>query len=361
MSRLKGKFLEDNSVDGSKIRLLSGQALRSRNAGDTADIDLLRAGATDILEILRETSMEGNKITNLADPSAPQDAVNLQTLEAYIEGVRDPKDAARVHADPSALPANTYDNGTGGVGATLTADANGALPSIDGVALAVGDRVFVSQGTVEQGIYEVTDLGSVGTPWILTRATDADGSPAGEFTQGMLVPIAQGTDYGGQGYLLATPDPITIGTTALTFVQFGESVIAGFGLNKVGKTLSVDIGGGLEADGNAVKVAVDDNLVTGSTKIDGSGNVAARKSEKEPKVYDALAFSNQYFDLARIATTDSLKVFPCGGPAQVEGTDYTVSYTGGTGGKTRVTLLGDLLTIPEIGDTIEFHYETLDY
>jgi len=36
-------------------------------------------------------------------------------------------------ATTAALPAATYNNGTGGVGATLTATANGALPAIDGV------------------------------------------------------------------------------------------------------------------------------------------------------------------------------------------------------------------------------------
>ena len=49
-----------------------------------------------------------------------------------------------VAARDTALPASTYDNGSNGVGATLTADANGALPTIDGVTLSAGDRVLIA-------------------------------------------------------------------------------------------------------------------------------------------------------------------------------------------------------------------------
>lgn len=76
-------------------------------------------------------------------------------------------------ATTAALAACTP-SGTG-PGKTLTANANGAL-SIDGVAVATGDRVLVKNqvSTSDNGIYVVTQPGSGGTPFILTRATDMD-------------------------------------------------------------------------------------------------------------------------------------------------------------------------------------------
>lgn len=75
-----------------------------------------------------------------------------------------------------ALPANTYDNGVLGVGATLTGNVNGALPSIDGVSLIVGESLLVSEetSTENNGIYVITDLGDVSNPYVLTRSTEMD-------------------------------------------------------------------------------------------------------------------------------------------------------------------------------------------
>lgn len=60
-------------------------------------------------------------------------------------------------------------------GQTLTKNGNGALsaePCMIGTVLSVGDRLLVA--ATNPGIWIVTDLGSAGTPWVLTRATDAD-------------------------------------------------------------------------------------------------------------------------------------------------------------------------------------------
>lgn len=168
MSRLLGKFVQDSTITDLQIRLRNNLALRARNAGDTADISILKISPTDILEILREMDMGSNKITNLAEGTALTDAVNLGQVQALVNGLTDPKDAARV-ATIAALPAVTYDNGVDGTGATLTADANGALPSIDGVALSVGNRLLVKNqvSALENGIYVVSQLGDAGNPFIL--------------------------------------------------------------------------------------------------------------------------------------------------------------------------------------------------
>jgi len=68
-----------------------------------------------------------------------------------------------------------YDNGTGGVGATLIRTGNGALPNIDGVNLNVGDDFAYNHGNqIYRGIYKVTVKGSASEPYVATRRDDSD-------------------------------------------------------------------------------------------------------------------------------------------------------------------------------------------
>lgn len=123
-----------------------------------------------------------------------------------------------VDASTTGVLTNTpaYNNGTGGVGATLTAGSNGALPNQDGVALVVGDRLLVQNqvAALQNGIYEVTDLGSGGTPYILTRVVDYD-------TTGEVYPsqvnVQNGTLYSGRYFLQQTVNPV-IGTNSIVYL-----------------------------------------------------------------------------------------------------------------------------------------------
>jgi hypothetical protein len=371
MSKLITKFIEDNAVNDVKMRLQNNGALRARNAGDTADIEILKVDASDILQILREMSMGGSKIVNLADPTAGTDAANKQYVDSVVAGLSDPKDAARL-ATTAALPASTYNNGTAGVGATLTADANGALPAQDGVSVALGDRLLVKNqaSALENGIYEVTQLGDAGTPWILTRTDDADnsGSDATLVTRGMYVPIAEGSENGSLGFILTSSssggDPkgaLVLGTDALNFAQMGEVIQAGQGLTKSGQTISVDAGDGLGFSGNQLVVLTDDaSLVTGTTKMVG-GILTGRRTFEESFTLAALDITNGYLDLSKIACDQSIIFQPRFGIKQKDTVDFTVSYLGGTGGKTRITFIGDLASILEAGDVIDIAFESLDF
>ncbi|WP_270818114.1 phage tail fiber protein [Aeromonas sp. Y318-3] len=111
--------------------------------------------------------------------------------------------------------AATYANGSAGVGATLTATANGAL-SIDGVACQAGYRVLVKNQTssAQNGIYAVTNPGSATTPWVLTRVADADTTSR---LAGAVVTVDQGT---ANGSLLFTNDwkkTSTVGTNGMNW------------------------------------------------------------------------------------------------------------------------------------------------
>jgi len=183
--------------------------------------------------------MGGNRVTKIGTPSQATDA----TTKAYVDSVKqalDIKDSVRV-ATTAALTA-TYNNGTGGVGATLTADANGAV-SIDSVSLSSGDRVLVKNQSdaSENGIYSVTTVGDVSNPFVLTRTIDADSSS--EVTGGMFTFVEEGTNADAGFVLSNITGSATIGTDNLTMTQFSGagSVTAGDGLAKSGNTLSVNV------------------------------------------------------------------------------------------------------------------------
>lgn len=106
---------------------------------------------------------------------------------------------------------------------TITANANGALANVDGVAMVVGDRLLLKDGAAgaDNGIWEVTQLGSAGDPFILDRTSDADTSQ--KVSSGEIVPVSEGTSNADQLFMLVTNDPIVLNTTALVFVKLSSA------------------------------------------------------------------------------------------------------------------------------------------
>ena len=150
-------------------------------------------------------------------------------------------------ATAAALSACTYANGTLGVGATLTGNANGRL-TVDGSAQTTGKSILVKdQATATQnGIYTITEQGSVSTPFVLTRRTDSNNSVPGQVSTGDSVYVVSGTNNGGQGFTLTTTgtgtnDAIVFGTDSLAFAQFTGTATftAGAGLTSTGNVIDV--------------------------------------------------------------------------------------------------------------------------
>lgn len=88
--------------------------------------------------------------------------------------------------------------------------ASVGLAATDGVTIIDGDRVLVWKQTTasENGIYVAH-----ATAW--TRATDANTSA--KVVSGISAYICEGTLYGGKYFRLTTINPITLGSTSLTF------------------------------------------------------------------------------------------------------------------------------------------------
>ena len=104
----------------------------------------------------------------------------------------------------------------------LTANANGLLNTagIDGVTnLALADRVLLKDQATGQdnGIYQVTDLGSASTPWVMERASAAN--EQGEVTSGMTTYVSEGTANGLKRFVLTSTDPITLNVSPLVFTE----------------------------------------------------------------------------------------------------------------------------------------------
>lgn len=123
-------------------------------------------------------------------------------------------------ATAATLPSNVYNNGVSGVGATLTAAANGAL-SIDGVACAANDvvNVMLEAATANCGAYVVTNPGGASAKYVLTRDSRMDGST--EFTGQLITTGPEGTANKNQVYECTALSPIVVGTTPITFQSVG--------------------------------------------------------------------------------------------------------------------------------------------
>jgi hypothetical protein len=238
-------FDSDLNVDGNST--FNGNVTLGNAGGDTITVTGTTTFTPSVdfdggLTIAGSQTVDagGNKILNVGTPVASTDAANKGYVDAVKQAL-DIKDSVRVAT--TANIASTYNNGTSGVGATITADANGAI-SIDDVSPTTGNRILVKNqtDTTENGIYTVTTVGDGSNPFVLTRAIDNDSSA--DMTGGVFCFVEEGTVSADAGFVLSNvTGSATLGTTGLGFTQFSGagSVTAGVGLGKTGNTLSVNV------------------------------------------------------------------------------------------------------------------------
>jgi phage-related tail fiber protein len=225
----------------AKGRVTSGTTLSATDvptltSAKISDFDTqVRTSRLDQMAVPTATvSLNGQKIGNLADPTAAQDAATKAYVDATRQGL-DVKDSVR-----AATTANI----------TLS-----ATQTVDGVALIAGDRVLVKdQSTAAaNGIYVVA-----AGAWV--RSTDADSSP--KVTGGMFTFVEEGTANADSGWVLTTNAPITLGTTSLAFTQFSGAgqITAGAGLARTGNTLDIGAGTGIQVNADDVALATSNVL-----------------------------------------------------------------------------------------------------
>ena len=164
-------------------------------------------------QLFNDMDANSNKVINLGICTDGTDAANKNYVDASAAGRYF---VAPVRASATANFSATYDNGASGIGATLKASADGAA-ALDGVTLALNDRVIFPFQTdpIESGIYTCTDLGSVGTPAVYTRATDYD-KPS-DIDPGDTIGVTEGSVYAG-AFWMETAVVVDIGTDPIAFI-----------------------------------------------------------------------------------------------------------------------------------------------
>ena len=215
--------------------------------------------AADLLKLNEFTAPDGavslnsQKITNLADPTADADAANKGYVDGVAQGL-DVKDSVK-----ATTTANITLSGT---------------QTIDGIALSADDRVLVkNQNTAsDNGLY----LCKAST-W-----TRTDDLASGADAAGAFVFVEQGTVNAENGFVCTSnKGSAVVGTNNLTFAQFSGAgqVIAGNGLDKSGNTLSVDLksNGGLVIESTEIAVDLSASSITGTLAVSdgGTGSTSA--------------------------------------------------------------------------------------
>lgn len=184
-------------------------------------------------------------ITLIPEPVAPKHLVTREFVENLLSG----KIKAPVRVVATTDQAGTY---VAAPDLEFTYTATAEL-EIDGITLAVGDRVLLAAQTngTENGIYTVEDAGSPTTQALLKRATDFDEDA--KISQGVSISVIEGDTHANSTFRLITGGTITLDSTALEFLEVAPAT----GAAKFAETIT----------GDAVKTSFDVTHNLGTTDV----------------------------------------------------------------------------------------------
>ena len=246
-------------------------AVATLSQGTTQSVTILNGNGTislDTVQDIRTTATPSfAQVSVAADPTQALQVATKQYVDNTASGFNshDAVEAASTTdlttlgtwGTVSYTPGTTGADGGTGVGATLTPANNGVFV-LDNYTPDQYDRVLIKNqiSATQNGIYVLTETGSVSTKWVLTRAIDSDNHIAGQVSPGDLVFVAvTGSEYtvvptqNNTGWTLntqgtGTKQTIIIGTDIIGWTQFSGSgtVTAGAGLSVTGLQISANLG-----------------------------------------------------------------------------------------------------------------------
>jgi len=246
---------------GTGAITLTGYLVGNGTGAFTAVSTIPNAGLTNSAITIGSTSISlGSSSSTLAglttvtvtqDPTSALQLSTKQYVDNTVSTVANTTyHTAAGYATTADLGTVTYNNGTGGVGATLTNAGTQAALTIDGYTFTGTDvsnatRVLVKNETsaAYNGIYVVTNQGSGSTNWVLTRATDfnATGSGPNYIETGAAAYVSNGSTNGATSWTMTTTGTITVGSTALTWSQISSSgnIQVSAPITKTGNTIGL--------------------------------------------------------------------------------------------------------------------------
>ena len=232
------------------ISITSSQVSDFHPAVQTNRLDEMATPTADV-------NFGGVRITDLADPTQPQDAATKAYVDAVSQGlvVHDPVKVASKNLSGYSVTSSGAND--------LAAGVNGIL-QIDGVPLVAADRFLYAVGSADSGVYEVVDAGSSATTWSATRVDDLK---VNTDLPGAFFFVELGNEFSQSGFVCRSDSATVIGTDDIEFAQFSGTglVEAGNGLTKSGRVIN--------ARGTAYRIDVTADAIDISANYEGQSSI----------------------------------------------------------------------------------------
>lgn len=150
----------------------------------------------------------------LATPTQDEHIVNKKYVDLAI--------SKKVKEPVVAVLGTNLDATYNSTNKTLT-QTTAAVLVVDGVTVAVGDRVLIAGQTdaTQNGIYTVTTLGTATVPAVLTRAVDFDSTS--DISLNTMIPVQQGTQNADSTWSVTNDTAITLDTTPINFGMYRDA------------------------------------------------------------------------------------------------------------------------------------------
>jgi hypothetical protein len=347
-----GLIVATGNVSGGNLTT-AGAVVATGNVsgGNLTTAGILSVTGTGVSSIAGNLDMTSNTIINLATPTSSTDAATKQYVDDVAQGLNiHPSCNAATTTTLATISGGTvtYDNGTAGVGATLT--TTGTYTTIDGVTLSDGMRILVKNEVTQanNGIYVRTSA------TVLTRATDFD--TAVEIAGGDFTFITAGTEYNSTGWV-QIDEVTTVGTDPIVWEQFSGAGTyqAGTGLTLTGSTFSVNASQTqVTAVGTLTGLAVNGNItaanITANTGVftgNGSALTALNASNVSSGTLEQARLANASVTLGSTALTLGSTVTTVAGLTSVTSTTFVGELTGAatTAGTVTTAAQGNITSV----------------